>query len=262
MNIRINGHSMHYELTGPAKAPVVALSHSLASSTVMWEPQAAALEKSFRLLRYDTRGHGESEATPAPYSFELLAADFAGLLDALGIGRARFVGLSMGGMIGQALGILHPDRLEGLCLCDTSSRTTSEGAKAWRDRLAVVRKEGLAAQAEPTLGRWFTEGFLKANPPIVRRIREQFLRTPVEGYAGCAEAIIGLDFQDRLQAIRVPTLVVVGEEDPGTPVAAARAIQERIPGAKLEIIPGGRHLPNAEKPEAFNAALLGFLTGL
>jgi len=259
MKTMSNGHSMHYEFSGKRGGPVLAFSHSLACSSVMWEPQAEYFEKDFAVLRYDIRGHGESEATPAPYSLDQLASDFVGLLDYLRVEQAHFVGLSLGGMIGQAMGILHPDRLSSLCLCDTSCRTTAEGAKAWDERIASVRENGLGPQLEPTMKRWFSDDYLAKGSPLLDRIRDRFVRTPVEGYVGCAEAIRGLDFQDRLSSIRIPVQVMVGELDPGTPVAAARAIHVRIEGAKLVVIPEALHLPNVEKPEIFNEALGAFL---
>lgn len=255
-----NGHSMHYEISGKPGGTVLAFSHSLASSCVMWEKQAEFFGRDFAVLRYDIRGHGESAATPAPYTLEQLASDFTCLLDALRVERVHFVGLSLGGMIGQAMGILHPDRLLSLCLCDTSCRTTPEGVKVWEERIAAVRKNGLAPQLEPTMKRWFSDAYIAKGSPLLDRIRERFAGTPVEGYVGCAEAIRRLDFQDLLSSIRVPVQVMVGENDPGTPVAAARAIQARIDEAKLVIIPGTLHLPNVERPEAFNEALASFLS--
>ncbi len=259
MKTTANGHSLHFELSGKRGGPVLAFSHSLASSIVMWEPQAERFGKDFAVLRYDIRGHGDSEATPAPYSLDQLASDFIGLLDALRVEKVHFVGLSLGGMIGQALGIFHPDRLASLCLCDTSCRTTAEGARIWEDRIASVRSNGLGPELEPTMKRWFSDDYLAKGSPLLDRVRDQFVRTPVEGYIGCAEAIRGLDYQDRLSSIRLPVQVMVGERDPGTPTAAARAIHARIEGAKLVVIPEALHLPNAEKPEIFNEALADFL---
>jgi len=262
MKTTSNGHSVHFELSGKRGRQVIAFSHSLASSTVMWERQAEHFGKKFAVLLYDIRGHGKSEATPAPYSLEQLASDFVGLLDALRLEKVHFVGLSLGGMSGQAMGILHPDRLASLCLCDTSCRTTEEMAKTWEERIASVRKKGLGPELEPTMKRWFSADFSAKGSPLLERIRDQFIRTPAEGYAGCAEAIRGLDFQDRLSSVRMPVQVVVGERDPGTPVAAARAIHARIEGSKLVVIPEALHLPNVEKPEIFNEAIESFLAQL
>jgi 3-oxoadipate enol-lactonase len=262
MQIKANGILMNYELSGRADGPVVAFSHSLASSTIMWEPQLEALEPGWRVLRYDTRGHGGSEPVQGPYSFELLADDLVGLLDALSIRKVHFVGLSMGGMIGQALGLHHAGRLLSLALCDTSPASPPEARRAWAERIEQVRAEGLAPQLEPTMQRWFTPDYLKRESPMLDRIRRQFLATPFNGYAGCAQAIMSLDNLDRLGRITTPTQVVVGEQDPGTPVSAARAIQERIAGARLAVIPAARHLPNVEQAGAFNQVLLDFLASI
>jgi 3-oxoadipate enol-lactonase len=228
----------------------------------MWEPQLPALEPHFQVLRYDTRGHGESEAAAGPYSFELLAEDVVGLLDGLGLSRIHFIGLSMGGMIGQALGLVHPDRLLSLTLCDTAAANPPGSREIWQERIDLVREEGLTPLLEPTLERWFRPEFIRQAPPILEKIRRQFLATSVNGYVGCSQAIMELDYLTRLREIKIPTLIVVGEDDPGTPVSAARAIQERIVDSKLVILPGARHLSSVEQAEAFNRAIAGFLSSI
>lgn len=259
MQIKTNGIQSNYELSGKEGAPVVVLSHSLGSGLVMWEPQLVALEPRFRVLRYDTRGHGGSEAVPGPYTFELLAKDTVGLLDGLGIERAHFIGLSMGGMIGQALGLYHPFRLLSLTLCDTAAANSPGSREIWQERIDLVRKQGLAPLWEGTLDRWLSPEFVRQSPPLLEKIRRQFLATSVKGYVGCSQAIMGLDYLGRLGKIRTPTLIVVGEEDPGTPVSAARALQDRISGSHLVILPKARHLSSVEQAEAFNRAVLDFL---
>ncbi len=259
MLITANGIEMNYDLSGKENAPVVMLSHSLASSLVMWHSQFEALEEGFRVLRYDIRGHGKSDAPHGPYTLELLGEDVIGLLDALKIGAAHFVGLSMGGMIGQYLGLTHPGRLQSLILCDTSARIPQEGQPAIDERIQTARTKGMKALLQLTLERWFTPSFLAKNPPALQLIREQILKTPVEGYIGCSEAIRKLNYLDRLSEIRLPTLIMVGEEDPGTPVSAAESIRQRISNSKLIIIPSARHLSNIEQPEIFNRELLHFL---
>ena len=259
MQIKINGIQISYELTGKEGAPLLVLSHSLGSSCLMWEPQLAALEPRFRVLRYDTRGHGGSEAVAGPYTFEMLAGDVVGLLDALGIAQAHFVGLSMGGMIGQALGLNHPARLLSLTLCDTAAANPPGSREIWQERIDLVRRTGLASLLEPTLDRWFTPGWISQSPPILEKIRRQFLATSIDGYVGCSQAIMGLDYLEAIWEISLPTLIIVGEQDPGTPVEAARALAERIPGSRLVVLPGARHLSSVEQAEAFNRALLDFL---
>jgi len=259
MKIKVNGININYELTGPKGAPVVMLSHSLACSLVMWQPQMAVLESAFRVLRFDTRGHGDSDAPPGAYSLEQLAADAVGLLDALKIKTVHFVGLSMGGMIGQCLALDYSDRLKSLALCDTAAIMPAETQPIWQQRIDAAGETGMAGQVDETLERWFRPEFLQLNPPEVDMIRRQILATPPAGYIGCCEAIRRLNYLERLAAIGLPTLIMVGEEDPGTPVAASEAMHACISGSKLVILPEARHLSNIEQAEAFNTALMDFL---
>jgi len=259
MKINANGIDIEYQLSGQEGAPVVMLSHSLASSMVMWTPQLGSLEPHFKVLRYDMRGHGGSDAPEGAYTLELLADDAVALLDALRIDAVHFVGLSIGGMIGQGLALSHGARLKSLTLCDTSAIMPEEAQPILQQRIAAARQNGMADQVDGTLERWFTPGYLQANPPEVEMIRQQIRATPLAGYIGCSEALRGLNYLQRLSEITLPTLVMVGEEDPGTPVAAAEAIHERIAGSQLVILPAARHLSNIEQAAAFNEALLNFL---
>jgi 3-oxoadipate enol-lactonase len=259
MLIEANGIKMNYELSGKEGAPVVMLSHSLGSSLIMWNPQVEVLEPHYQLLRYDTRGHGESEALPGAYTLDMLGEDALGLLDALGIERVHFVGLSMGGMIGQCLALNHPERLENLVLCDTAALLPEETQPIWQERIEMAREKGMEALVGETLERWFTPDFLRQDPPEVQLIRQQFLATPVDGYVGCSEAIRGLNYLERLSGIKMPTLIMVGEEDPGTPVASAEGMQQRIAGSTLVVLPSAAHLSNVEQVKAFNRALISFL---
>jgi 3-oxoadipate enol-lactonase len=259
MFIKTNGIQTNYELSGKKKTSMVILSHSLGCSLSMWDPQMDALIPYFQVLRYDIRGHGRSDAPPGPYTPELLAKDVIALLDVLAIDKVHWVGLSMGGMIGQAVALNHPDRLKSLVLCDTTAVIPPEAQPLWQERINAVREKGIESQLEPTMERYFTPSFLKSNPPILGAIRKQFQATPVEGYLGCVEAIRRLNFLDRLSKIKIPTLIMVGEHDPGTPVSASQAIHEKISDSKLVIVPSARHLPNVEQPDAFNTNLLTFL---
>ncbi len=262
MRINVKDIQINYELSGKKGAPVVVLSHSLACSLVMWNPQMDDLSPHFQVLRYDMRGHGHSDVTPGPYTIELLAEDVIGLLDTLNIDRVHFVGLSIGGMIGQSLALNHAKRLRSLALCDTASAVPQEAQPIWQERIKRTRAKGVESQVDETMERWFTPAFLKQNPPMVGLVRKQILATPVAGYLGCAEAIRKLNYLNRLSEIKLPTLIMVGEDDPGTPVSASQAIHERIPDSKLVILPSARHLSNVEQAEAFNAALLAFLKNL
>ena len=259
MKVKANGIEMHYTLDGPAGAPVVTLSHSLATDLSMWEPQLAALRAGHRVLRYDTRGHGGTDAPRGAYSLDLLADDAAKLLAALGIRKTHWIGLSMGGMIGQALALKSPELFASLSLCDTSSRIPAEAKPLWADRIKTAETQGMEPLVEPTLGRWFTAPFRERRKDVVGQVATMIRSTPPAGYAGCCHAISALDLTDRLPAISLPTLIVVGEEDQGTPVAASRVMHERIKGSELVIIPAAAHLANMEQPEAFTSAVTKFL---
>ncbi len=261
MRVKANGIEMNYELSGEEGSPVVMLSHSLGSSLSMWAPQLGELEPDFRVLRYDIRGHGGSQSTPGPYTLELLGEDAVRLLDALGIDQVHWVGLSMGGMIGQCIALNEGRRLRSLALCDTTAIIPHDAQPVWQERIDTVRAKGVQALLEQTLERWFTPSFLSQNPPILEVIRKEFIATPAEGYIGSMEAIRKLDYLERLPEIRIPTLILVGEDDPGAPVEVAKTMHDRIPKSNLVVLPGARHLSNVEQPEAFNSALVRFLKG-
>jgi len=193
------------------------------------------------------------------YTLDQLGEDALGLLDSLSLEAVHWVGLSMGGMIGQYMALNRPDRLRSLALCDTAAAIPPEAQPVWDERLHMVRKAGMQALVDSTLERWFTSPYLSQNPPEVKLIREHFLATPVSGYIGCSEAIRGLHYLERLSEIRLPTLIMVGEEDQGTPVAASRAMHERIPDSRLVVLPSAAHLSNIEQADAFNEALMEFL---
>ncbi len=259
MKITVNGISVNYQLEGPANAPVVTLSHSLATNLSLWESQIPALTSRYRVLRYDTRGHGGTDAPEGPYTLDQLTEDVRALLQALKISRTHFIGLSMGGMIGQILGLEHPQMLHSLVLSDTSSRVPAEAKPMWEERIKVARSQGMEPHVEPTLGRWFTAPFREKRPDMVDPVRAVIRATNPRGYIGCCQAIAALDLTDRLHAVSVPTLIVVGEDDPGTPVAASRTIHEKIKGSELVILKSASHLSNMEQPEAFNRAVTVFL---
>jgi 3-oxoadipate enol-lactonase len=259
MKITANGISVNYTLDGPASAPVATLSHSLATDLSMWDPQMKALTARYRVLRYDTRGHGGTEAPAAAYTLDQLADDARALLQALGIPKTHWIGLSMGGMIGQTLALKSPELFLSLSLCDTSSRIPAEAKPLWQDRIKTAQTQGMEPLVEGTIARWFTAPFREQHKDVVDPVRAMIRRTPPQGYAGCCHAISALDLTDRLPAIKLPTLIVVGEEDQGTPVAASQAIQAKIAGSQLEILKSAAHLANMEQPEAFTKAVTSFL---
>ena len=259
MKITANGIGMNYTLDGPASAPVVTLSHSLAADLSMWDPQMPALTARYRVLRYDTRGHGGTDAPAAAYTLGQLAEDARALLAALGINRTHWIGLSMGGMIGQTLALSTPGLFASLTLCDTSSRIPAEAKPLWAERIKTAETQGLESIVEPTIGRWFTAPFVTGRKDVVDRVRAMIRATKPAGYAGCCHAISALDLTDKIAAIKLPTLIVVGEEDQGTPVAASRVMNEKIAGSELVILKSASHLSNMEQPEEFTRALTTFL---
>lgn len=257
MQVQANGITFRCEVEGREGAPWVVFSNSLATNLGMWDDQAARLRERFRILRYDQRGHGGTQATPAPYDFDLLIGDVLGLFDALGIDRAHFVGISMGGMTALGLAERHPDRVRSIVPCDCSAASTPASAKQWEERIAVARAQGMEALVEPTLGRWFPAEGTPLDPAVRTKVAEMVRTTPVEGFAGCTSAISNFDFQPGLGTIARPTLVIVGTKDAmygGSKEAAAR-----IPGAKLVELEGAGHLANLSAPEAYTRALENFL---
>jgi 3-oxoadipate enol-lactonase len=255
--IEANGIRMRYELSGGGDRPVVMLSNSLGTNRAMWDPQMAELSGRWRVLRYDTRGHGGSEAPEGPYTIEQLGEDAIGLLDALGIERVHFCGLSMGGMIGQVLGARHGRRLASLTLCATACHMPQR--EIWDGRIRTAREKGMAHIVDGVVERWFTVAFRAKPRAEVEGVREMILATPAHGYAGCCAAIRDMDLRETIRGIEVPTLIIVGDKDPATPVEAARAIGERIRGSDLKVIPEAAHLVNIEQATAFNRALSNFL---
>jgi 3-oxoadipate enol-lactonase len=247
---------LHHEWEGPAGAPVVVLSHSLGTSLALWDPQVPALAARFRILRYDTRGHGRSGLIASAFSIADLGRDVLRLLDAQGVDRCHFCGLSIGGLVGMWLGAHAPERLARLVLCNTATRIGT--AESWAARIRAAREQGMAAMAPSVMERWFSAGFRAQAPDAVARGRALFESTSPEGFVACAVAIRDADERADAAAIRLPTLVVSGSEDPATPPAEGRAIAAGIPGARYVELPAA-HLSNLEAPEAFNAALLGFL---
>jgi 3-oxoadipate enol-lactonase len=209
------------------------------------------------VLRYDMRGHGRSSTPPGPYSIAMLADDAAGLLDALGIGAVHFVGLSMGGMVGQQLGARYPDRVLSLALCDTASEMPPRSM--WEERLAIARAQGVAGLADGTIKRWFTAPFIARAPGDIEKVRRMILGTGTEGYMACAGAVRDMAQTTMLLGIRAPTLILTGRDDPACTVAQATVLNRMIDGSRMVILENAAHLSNIEQPQAFNAALRAFI---
>jgi 3-oxoadipate enol-lactonase len=258
-NASINGIKVNYEIHGREGAPWLVLSHSLACSVRMWDPQIAALKDRYRILAYDTRGHGATEAPKGAYTLDLLADDLFFLLGHLQIKTTHYCGLSMGGMIGQTFALKYPGVFRKLILADTTSRYPAEAAPLWAERIKTAESKGMEPLAQPTLERWFTEPFRKSNAATVDAIRKLIVATPVAGYAGCSHAIPKINLTARLKDIKCPILVIVGEQDPGTPLAMAKEIHDNAPGSKLVVLPQAAHLANLEQPAGFTRAMEEFL---
>jgi 3-oxoadipate enol-lactonase len=250
------GARLHYRLDGPSDAPVVMLSNSLGADLAMWDPQIASLSRRYRVLRYDTRAHGRSSAPAGPYTIEQLARDALALLDALAIRRARFCGLSMGGMIGQWLGLHAGDRLEKLVVASTAAKIGT--AETWKARIDAVRNGGIESIADAVLARWFTPHFLTVAPDVVAKCRATMVEVNADGYVSCCEAIRDTDLRDSVAEISVPTLVISGTHDVSTPPIDGRFLADRIQGARYVELDAA-HVSNIEAAAQFSAALTEFL---
>ena len=248
---------LNYVLEGPEDAPVLVLSNSLGTSLEMWDAQAPALRERFRLLRYDTRGHGRSPAPPGPYAIGDLGRDVIHLLDRLGIERASLCGLPVGGMTWMWLAAEAPGRVERLVLLCTSALLGPKSV--WDERIATATGRGMAALVEGVVERWFTPAFRAENPGAVGKMARTLRETDPGGYAGCCAAIRDMDLRDRLPSVAAPTLVVSGAEDPATPPENGRLIADAIPGARFEVVPDTAHIANVERPEKITQLIMTHL---
>lgn len=256
--IRANGIDIRYDVQG--NGPWLVMAHSLGTDLTLWDEQLPALTPHFRVLRFDTRGHGGSSAPDLPYDFAMLAADVLGLMDALGVGQAHCCGISMGGMIAQHVALAAPQRIDKLALVSTTSGYPPEARALWAERVAGVRRNGIEPLVAPTLERWFTAPYRAAHPEVMARIGDLIRATPAAGYIGSGQAIAALDVTDRLPALRCPTLVIAGTDDAGTPPAMGRTIAAQIAGARFELLPSSSHLCNVEQAASFNRMLGKFLS--
>jgi len=252
--------ALAHRVDGPDDGPPVLLAPSLGTTWEMWDDLAAVLAERWRVVRLDTRGHGRSPVPPGPYTVDELADDVLALADSLGLGRFAFVGLSLGGAIGQALAVSSGDRLTSAVLCCTMSRFGEPAG--WHERAASVRASGVKVLAEPTRGRWFTDGFRERCPERVEEMIDMLTSAPVEGYASCCEALAAFDATNDLQRIDVPVRVVAGAEDPVAPPSAAQEMAAAIPGADVVVVDYASHMAPIEQPEAFRAAVIEHLERL
>ncbi|MGB6244978.1 3-oxoadipate enol-lactonase [Gordonia sp. (in: high G+C Gram-positive bacteria)] len=249
---------VHAVESGRSDGPVVVLAGSLGSTHRMWDPQMAALEEHFRVIRYDARGHGLSPAPTGPYSIDDLADDLIGLLDRRGIDRAHLVGLSLGGMTAMRVAVRDPERVDRLAVLCTAAVLGPE--QGWHDRAAAVRADGVAAIAEAVVGRWFTPEFLATHPHEKTYYETMVASSSTEGYAACCEAIAPMDQRADLASISAPTLAIAGADDPSTGPDVLRAIADGVQDGRLVVVPDAAHLASAQHPEVVNPALVEHLT--
>ena len=248
----------NYKIQGTPNSPVLMFSNSLGADLSMWDELVPLLLPYFRVLQYDTRGHGQSELTEGPYTIERLSKDVISLLDQLNIDKVSFCGLSMGGLIGQYLGIHHPERVHKLILSNTDSKIgTSE---KWNERINTINKQGMQAIVDGTMEKWFTPSFHKTNPARVAQMKELFLANKTAGYSACCAAIGAADFRSDIKKITTETLIITGDEDAVTNVVQAEGLQKEIPNAKLKVFPA-RHLPSTELPTEYADTLIDFIVG-
>jgi len=250
---------VHHVVTGRVDAPVVVLSNSLGSTLSMWDAQADALAEHFRVVRYDTRGHGRSPVPTGPYDIDDVADDVIALLDTLGIEKAHLVGLSLGGMTALRVAARNPERVDRLVVLCTGAKL--DPSSAWHARAATVREKGTAAVAEAVVERWFTAAYRDLNPDIRTSCEAMVTATPAEGYASCCEVIAAMDLRPDLAGIAAPTLAIAGADDPATPSHMLEEIAENVQNGRLLVVPQAAHLASSEQPETITAAIITHLDG-
>jgi len=254
--VKAGAARIHYALEGQSGSPVLVFSNSLGANYSMWDPQVPEARKKLRVLRYDSRGHGQSSVTPGPYSIEQLGGDVLALLDALRLDHVHFCGLSMGGMIGMWLGINSPERLKRLVLCNTGARIGTP--ETWNARIEAVRKNGMKPVASTVVERWFSPAFRQKAPATISNTQKMLEETNPDGYVACCAAVRDFDCRDQLSRIRIPALVIAGTHDPATPPADGRFLADEIPGARyIEL--NAAHLSNIEEQDRFNNEISAFL---
>jgi 3-oxoadipate enol-lactonase len=261
MLVTIGNRRINYDLVGPHEGAVLCMAHSLSSDSGVWSEQLPPLlAEGWQVLRLDMRGHGGSDALAGDYTMRSLAEDVVLMLDFLGFPKVHFAGVSIGGMIGQVLGIEHGERMLSLMLCGISPKAVPGGQPMWDARFAAIREaNSVEPLADDTMRRWFTDGFLAEQPTRVEQIRNTVASTTPDGYMGGAAAIIAFDVLAELPNVKTPTLVVCGDDDPGTPAEGNRTIASLIPGARYHEIANARHIPMIEHPETFNRIMMDWL---
>ena len=257
MKINANGININYQIDGREGAPWIIFSNSLITNLSMWDDQVAALKNDYRILRYDQRGHGGTDAPAGKYSFDMLTTDVIGLMDALSIPRANFCGISMGGMTALFLAQRHGDRFDKIIACDCGPASTPAGAQQWKERIDLGAEKGMEALVDVTVNRWYPPEFVATKAPVLDKVRNMIRTTPYDGFAGCAYALSDYDLKPGLGSIKNPVLCMCGTKDAAYP--GTKAIAAAVPGAKLVDLEGAGHISNTELPDKFTGALRDFL---
>lgn len=257
MKVKANGIDINYQIDGPDGAPWIVFSNSLATTTAMWDDQAAGLKDKFRVLRYDQRGHGATSAPVGRYLFDTLLADALALMDALSIGKAHFAGLSMGGATALGLAERHPDRFDRVIVCDSPCQSTPQSSAQWEDRIKVAQEKGMEALVEPTMRRWFPAETVARNPPHLDKVRGMIRATPVAGFIGCAAALADHDYATAIASVKRPVLFLCGEKD--APAPAMKKLNEKLAGSSYVELPGAGHISNMDAPAAFTKTMRDFI---
>jgi 3-oxoadipate enol-lactonase len=258
MRVEANGIEFNYRIDGHRGTPWLIFSNSLATNLAMWDRQVEGLRDRFRIVRYDQRGHGETDAPAGRYLFSTLVADVVALMDALDVPSAHFCGLSMGGMAAIALAEKHPERLNRVVACDCGPASTPQSAQQWEERIALARDHGMHALVQPTIDRWFPADFIASNPDTIEKVRHMIRTTPLNGFIGCAYALSNFDLRPGLAGIRNPVQFICGGKDASLP--GTKALHSAVAGSEFIEITGAGHISNMENPTTFTHALQAFLT--
>jgi len=258
MQIKANGLNFAYTIDGPPGAPWIVFSNSLATTGAMWDEQAAALKSTYRVLRYDQRGHGATDAPAGRYAFDTLVADAVALLDALSIARAHFAGLSMGGATALGLAEQHPGRVDHVIVCDSPCMSTPASSQQWEERIVVAQQQGMEALVAPTIARWFPPETVARNPPHLDKVRQMIRATPVNGFIGCSAALADHDYNSKVETVTCPVIFIVGEKD-GTAPVAMKDMHVRLKGSRYVELAGAGHISNLDRSAEFTNAIEDFV---
>ncbi|MEQ8194349.1 MAG: alpha/beta fold hydrolase [Rhodospirillales bacterium] len=258
-NVTANGIKFNVEIEGPEGAPWVTFSNSHATNLTIWDGQAKILSDRFRVLRYDTRGHGGTEATEPPYHVDDLVADVIALWDAIGVDRSHMVGLSLGGSTGIGLAIHHGERV--ISLLGVDCRAWASAPNTWEPRIALAREKGLEGVVPSTIQRWFTAPYIEKNPPELEKVRNMIRTTSLDGYIGCANALQSIDYRPLLGTIACRAKFIAGESDPAATPESISVIKDNVPGATFAKISYAAHIPNVQNPDEFNKHMTEFFDG-